>query len=389
MSVHGSDSVEKRKIAIIGASYLQEPLIRKANEMGIETHVFAWQVGDVGESIASFFYPISIVDKEAILDECRRISIDGICSIASDLAMKTVNYVAQSMNLTSNSMFCTELSTNKFEMRKAFEINGDPSPKSILVDAETDLDKMTLKYPVIIKPIDRSGSRGITKAFDLSEVKCGVERALQQSFEKKALLEEYVDGKEYSVEYISWKGIHFFLALTQKYTTGSPHFIETGHLEPAQVDDDVLENIKSVVSHALNSLKIEYGASHSEIKINSEGDIKIIEIGGRMGGDFIGSGLVQLSTGIDFVKAVIDISLGNKPVLVPSKIKNYSAVRFVFGRKDIEVIETIREQNESIIVSCNVEGDVLGEVTDSSTRHGYCLIASESLEEIEKYIKDL
>lgn len=86
-----------KKLAIIGASYLQEPLIEKAKSMGIETHVFAWAAGDVGEKSADYFYPISIVEKDEILKRCREIGIDGICTIASDLAVITVNYVANNI----------------------------------------------------------------------------------------------------------------------------------------------------------------------------------------------------------------------------------------------------------------------------------------------------
>ena len=107
-----------KKLAIIGASYLQEPLIEKAKSRGIETHVFAWKVGDIGERTADFFYPISIVEKEQILKKCQEIGIDGICSIASDLAAIAVNYVAEKMGLTGNSMKCVEVSTNKHSMRQ-------------------------------------------------------------------------------------------------------------------------------------------------------------------------------------------------------------------------------------------------------------------------------
>ena len=88
-----------KKLAIIGASYLQNPLILKAKAMGLETHVFAWAAGDVGEATADHFYPISIVEKEQILEQCRRIGIDGVCTIASDLAAITVNYVANGLGL--------------------------------------------------------------------------------------------------------------------------------------------------------------------------------------------------------------------------------------------------------------------------------------------------
>ena len=91
-----------KKLAIIGASYLQLPLILKAKDLGLETHVFAWAAGDVGEEAADHFYPISITEKDLILEECRKIGISGICSIASDLAVLTVNYVAENMGLTGN-----------------------------------------------------------------------------------------------------------------------------------------------------------------------------------------------------------------------------------------------------------------------------------------------
>ena len=122
-----------KKIAIIGASYLQEPLISKAKDMGIETHVFAWACNDVGENLADYFYPISVVEKEEILSKCQEIGIDGICSIASDLAVVTVNYVAENMGLAGNGTYNTSLSTNKHNMRIAFTENGDPSPRSIMV----------------------------------------------------------------------------------------------------------------------------------------------------------------------------------------------------------------------------------------------------------------
>lgn len=174
-----------KKLAIIGASYLQEPLIEKANQMGLETHVFAWAAGDVGEKSADYFYPISIIEKDEILKKCREIGIDGICSIASDLAAITVNYVASEMGLVGNSKECAEISTNKHLMRMAFEKNGDPSPKSILADSIEDLKGITLEYPVIVKPTDRSGSRGITKLSNAEGLADAIETAKSRDLKRK------------------------------------------------------------------------------------------------------------------------------------------------------------------------------------------------------------
>ena len=129
-------------IAIIGASYLQLPLIEKAKEMGFTTHVFAWAANDIGETAADYFYPISITEVDEIAEKCKEIGICGICSIATDLGNYTVNYVANKLGLPGNSMECTRMSTNKHLMRKAFERCGDPSPRSVLVDENTDLSSL-------------------------------------------------------------------------------------------------------------------------------------------------------------------------------------------------------------------------------------------------------
>lgn len=377
-----------KKLAIIGASYLQEPLIEKAKSMGLETHVFAWKAGDIGERTADHFYPISIVEKERILRKCEEIGIDGICSIASDLAMLTVNYVADRMHLTANSLACTACSTNKHAMRETFEKNGDPSPKSVLIHSLDDLSGLSLSYPVIVKPVDRSGSRGITKLMSSAGLEKAVEDAMGQGFEKAALIEEYASGQEYSVEYVSWKGRHHFLALTKKYTTGAPHFIETGHLEPAPVSAGMLAKIRQVTEHALDSLQISYGASHTELKVSPEGQIRLIEIGGRMGGDEIGSSLVELSTGVDFVKAVIDIALGKEPDLEPKKKPEKAAIRFVFTKEDVRVLEQLKKEHPEYLREEDVRPVSGEEVTDSSSRFGYFLMAGSPDADLERYLPD-
>lgn len=375
-----------KKLAIIGASYLQEPLIRKAKEMGIETHVFAWQVGDVGEEIADYFYPISIVEKEEILHRCQEIGVNGICTIASDLAAVTVCYVAEKMGLPGNSIQTGLVSTNKHEMRKCFERNGDPSPKSLLVEKVDALKDEKLGYPLIVKPLDRSGSRGITKVNHFEELESAIERAKDQGFEKKALVEEFAEGKEYSVEFISWQGRHTFLALTEKFTTGAPGYVETGHIQPANIKGQQLEMVESVVCHALDSLGIKVGASHSEVKIDEDGNIKIIEIGGRMGGDFIGSHMVNISTGVDFVEGVIKCALGEKPDAEPTDTGKVAAVRFILNHNDKGMVQTFIEENSSGVVSYEIESQDGDNVTDSASRWGYCLASFDDYDSAQRFV---
>lgn len=374
-----------RKLAIIGASYLQEPLIEKAKDNGIETHVFAWKANDVGEKCADFFYPISIIEKEAILNKCREIGIDGICSIASDLAVGTVNYVAVNMGLIGNSMESSAISTNKHLMKKAFYNAAIPTPVSIQVESIDDIDVTSLKYPIVVKPVDRSGSRGITELFSKQGLKDSIERAIDYGFIKKALVEEFAEGQEYSVECITWKGEHRLLAITKKFTTGTPHFIEMGHIEPSGLDSETSFRIKEIVFRALDSMMIEYGASHSEIKIDYLGNIKVIEIGARGGGDCICSNLVELSTGIDFVKAVIDIALGNEPI-IQKRYNKSSAIRYIMGKSDLDDYSQLFDSRPDVIVESHIGRDLENDVFDSSSRHGYFIMRADTIDELTPYM---
>lgn len=269
-------------------------------------------------------------------------------------------------------------------MREAFEKHGVPSPKSILVESIDDLAGVQYDYPLIVKPTDRSGSRGINKVYSEEELVKAIEIAKDMSFEKKALVEEFAEGQEYSVECVSYHGEHHLLAITKKYTTGAPHFVEHAHFEPAPEVNFTYDGIRKIVYNALDALMIHDGASHAELKVAEDGTVKIIEIGARMGGGFIGSHLVQLSTGVDFIKAVIDVSFDNAPD-VEVKDHSNSAVLFIFDKKDMEKYNKVRAEHPEYIVMEKIDDIVEGELVDSTDRKGYFILKSDDKE----YLYDL
>lgn len=380
--------MNKRKIAIIGASDFQNPLIVKAKDMGLETHVFAWEDGSIGEKTADFFHPISITEIDKIADACREIGVSGVCSIGTDLGNITVSKVAEKLGLCANSVDCVTRSTNKHLMRETFFANNDPSPWSIQVSDVSDFEGRNLTYPIIVKPVDRSGSRAITRLSNSDGLAEAVSSAIDVSFAKAAVVEEFFEGTEYSVEFVSWKGKHHFLALTRKFTTGAPKFIETGHIEPAVVSDELLGRVKSVVAHALDGLGVEYGASHSEILINEAGDIRIVEIGSRMGGDCIGSDLVELSTGVDFLKAVIDVSLGIQPNLEPKPHPGNAMIRFIFGKDDFDALERAKHEFRGDLEKVSITNSEPHEIIDSGSRYGFFILSSENRDELIPYLPE-
>lgn len=375
---------KKKKIVIIGANDFQRPLILKAGEMGYETHVFAWREGATGAEDADFFYEISITELERILEICRKIQPDAVATIGSDLANITVQYLTENLGLPGNSSFCILHSTNKFEMRGAFQKAGIWTPWFTAVGpGEQALPPV---YPVIVKPTDRSGSRAITLVRTGEELDEAVKRAIDQSFEKRAIIEEYIPGAEYSVETISYEGHHTCLAITKKFTTGAPHYIETGHLQPAPLSQNLEKKVQDTVFAALDALKVRYGAGHSELRIDRQGNVRIIEIGSRMGGDCIGSDLVPLSTGQDFVRMVIDTAAGNPPVFEKGE-KHVSAIRFLIRTEDEELLKEIREKHPEALKKTVIEGEVSSaKICDSGSRPGFFILQTDTMEEMEQLL---
>lgn len=365
----------KLKLAILGASYLQRPLFEKAKEMGIETHCFAWEEGAVCKDISDYFYPISVLDKDAILEVCSKVKIDGITTIATDICIPTISYVAEKLNLISNSFESALICTNKGEMRKAFQAYNINSPKFKITSQFESNFLDYFKYPVIVKPVDRSGSKGITKVLVENSVENAVSLSIKESIIGGAIIEEFVDGVEVSVEAISWEGEHSILTITDKITTNNPHFVELEHHQPSLLPIEIKESIIDLTIKSLNALQIKNGASHSEFKVTNTGEIFVIEVGARMGGDFIGSHLVKLSTGYDYVKGVIDIALNRftKPIL-DSQNRYYSGVYFL--SKETERLLNYFECDKDYIIERNIMNTNLKFLKESNDRSGFIIYKS-------------
>ena len=364
---------KKNKLAIIGANSAITILIEKAKTLGYETHVFAWACGDPGEKAADHFYPISIADRTAILEKCREIGVCGVCSITSDFAAPVVSFVARELGLTCNPPETEILARNKFEMRNAFKNADLFCPKFIKADEGLDVDELKdFKFPVIVKPTDAWSSKGITRVDEKAGLIDAIRYAASFSTEKKAIVEEFIDGPEYSAECICYNGKYDILTFTQKETTGFPHYIETGHVQPSDIPEDKQEEIRQFLYKALAALKIQNGAAHAEFRLTEDGNIGIMEIGARMGGDNIGTHLTPISTGKDFVRMVIDVACGNAPDLTIVSEPTPVRTKFIMNEKDVFDFNELASKAPSRIICKSVfDEDCSKPATNSGDRHGF------------------
>lgn len=370
-----------KTLAIIGASYLQRPLVERAKEMGLKTVCFSWAEGAVCKDICDEFYPVSITEKEEILRLCREVHIDGVCTIASDVAAPTVAYVAEQMGLPGNPYESAVRAHDKHLMREALVSADLDCPHYRVIAKGEKISTKGLSLPLIIKPSDRSGSLGVQKITRWEELDAAVQKALDVSIIGEALIEEYIDGREISVEMISCGGEHHALQITDKVTTGAPHFVELAHHQPSNLPEQMQQRIFGISHRALDALGLTNGASHSEYRITPEGRIVVMEIGGRMGGDFIGSNLVRLSTGYDFVQGVIQVALGQTIHPMPKQLA-CSGV-FFLSSETPEVLPYIEHAKDfkEIVVAEQTDKE-LRPLTCSADRSGYFIYCAEKRMEI-------
>lgn len=310
--------MQNNRLMILGTNEYQNPLILRAKELGYETHVFGWPHGEIGEKTADVYHPVDILDYGLLWEECRKLNPCGVASVCSELAMHPMNFLLRKMGIPCNSPETEILTTNKYLMRKAMRDDGVDSPNFMLVKKGQPLEEIAasaaaFRYPLIAKPCDLSSSRGVCKIDTPADLPRGIDYALGWSKTGEAVLEEFVEGSEYSGESIAYEGKYRLLAITEKSTTGAPHFVETGHRQPARLPEAMKKKVEDTLFRAFRSLGIEYGAVHPEFRITPDGRILFMEIATRMGGDCIGTDLVPLSSGYDFMGMVISICCGNAP----------------------------------------------------------------------------
>lgn len=310
------------KLAIIGTSIGQAALYQKAREMGLDVVSFSRDKGVIREVLLGDFHQISIVEVDQIVRICRDAHVDGVVTNASTLATEIVSKVAGFLGLP-----CTSCEALKLILDKSF-VRGKTNLISGLLPVESYIYKGERlgEFPCVVKPISGGGKLGVSLAVDANSF----ERALRYvPPHTKILVEDFIEGDEVSVESLSYKGCHLVVQITDKISTGAPHFVELAHSQPSRLPDQIKQRIRSIVPRLLTAVGFETGPSHTELKVTKDGEIALVEINPRGGGDEISSTLVGLSTDFDYIKGMIDVALGR--FVFPQQVRDvaYCGIRYV------------------------------------------------------------
>lgn len=375
-----------KKLLVLAAGILQVPVIKKAKEMGIYVVAADGSEHAVGLQLADKPIVVNITSEEEMLRVAREEQVDGVIHPCSEVSMNVMGRINDELGLSGISREAAIRATNKHLMREAFEAGNAPSPKSILTESAEDAwNRLQNDFTTdgILKPSRNSGSRGIAKVtrdMPKEDFVKAYDVALQESRDKSVLIEQFIEGPEFSIEIIVWNGEVHVLTVTDKKTTEAPHFVELGHSQPSCFPAEEVEKLKAAAVAGVKALGVNNCACHAEAKL-MDGKAYLMEIGARLGGDFISTELTHLSTGIDMVAAAINCALGIEPCLEPTEEKHGVCIRYFCPKPgklvSISNTEVLNDPRVYLWEIYHKEGDLIPEVTSSLSRSGHVIVTEK------------
>jgi len=373
-------------LMVIGAGQYQLPVIIKAKEMGLKVVATDWSSEAPGFRYADFHRIVDVKNMVANLKVAREFAIDGVVSIVSELGVRTTAYVAEQLALLGLKYKAAAAATDKAMMREKFLQANFPSPKFFKINTKKEASAAILKLglPVVMKPTDNSGSRGVTRIEKLADLDFSFRLAKENSSKGDIIVEQFLSGTEMTVEALSYNSKHHILAMCSKKRIPFPGCVSIDLSYPPPFSEKVLAKVKKVVISALNALGISTGATHTEIIMTGQGPM-LVEVAARGGGFGIFSDIVPFVSGVDIVKECINIAMGYD-VNISSKNSKAAVLRFFNlpqGKlKKITGLEEARKIKGIHLIELEVTaGEVVKPITSDGSRHGHIIAFAEAREE--------
>jgi len=369
-----------KTILIFGAGINQLELIREAKILGIQTVVIDPSENPPGKEEADFYYQVEGKDYDTTKAIALKHKVDGIVTGQMEKPMRLMAKLALEMGYIFHTPDVVETSLDKELMKQVFLAHNLPCAQHVTFtkDQKISQEKIQhLKFPLIVKPADAFSSRGVRKVDNFEELLNEENQTRQYSQKAKIVVEEFLEGKEFSVESITYQGKTEVIQITEKIITPYPYTVELGHLQPANINKEQWTEIEHIVKKSINAIGIDNSASHAEIMLTKQGP-KIIEVGARLGGDFIASYLTKASTGVSMDKAAIQVALGIKPD-IKRLYTRHSKIKYIdleVGKKvkEIKPLNEIERQPGFVFLHIFVQpGDKVKKITHSAERAA-CII---------------
>lgn len=381
--------MDKKAILVFGVGELQRSIIERAKRMGLFVVGIDPCADAVCEDACDAFEVVGGQDYAGTIAVCDKYDIKAIVTAATDKPLVMMARVAEKFGFPFFSIDTAVWSTDKFQMKQRFQEYGIPCAKGKLISSAYEVRDM--EYPIIVKPRDNSGSRGVKLCRNKQELEISISEAFGVSHMDTVLVEEFIEGREFSVESLHYNDMNEVIQFTEKRTTDFPYNVELGHKQPANLKECEREQIRSIISRMAECMHFKNCASHTELKINSKG-IFVIETSPRLGGDYITSILTPLSTGINMEDQLLRIAIGKSVDIKTGRMEKASAVCFLslpYGN-----VSAIDDRINNVSTWPNVcgfqlnlkVGSKINKITSSLNRYGFFIVSGRIRTDIDDIV---
>jgi carbamoyl-phosphate synthase large subunit len=382
----------KDSLLVFGGSELQLSIIKKAKDLGYHTIVIDPDPTALAKKIADVFLKIDGTDFEKTLEVAKHYHVKGIVTSATDNPILMMCRIASEFNLLFPSYESCETLLDKGKFKYFLNKNNIPCAKGNVYTLNDKINTNQYIYPVILKPVIGSGSRGVIKCSNYNQLVEAIKETVRYSKDERFIVEEYIDGDEISVEAIVNNNKIDILQLTDKIVSSPPYNVELGHIQPSKYSNRI-EEIQNILQAIIDVTGLNNCAIHPEFKVKND-KITIIELGPRLGGDYITSKLVPLSTGINMEEIIIKISTGQE--FSYNKYKKASLIKYLNFQAG-STVQTELTKDELVKAFPNIVefahnlkcGTTVGPITNSLNRYGYFIIQSDNVEMIKKISENI
>jgi len=390
-----------KKIMVVGAGRLQAKTIKLVKELGYYCICVDKNPEAEGFEFADDYRVMDVLDTTACLNYAKENKIDGVTTTSAIVTLPTVATIAREMGLVGINPEVVEVLQNKYRIKKRlFEAGlhnagyfADLSTPSLLAEA-----KKSIQYPSIVKPVDGSGSKGITVVNRPEDLSAALENALSSSNIKGAYIERFIDGTEYGAESFVFDGEVQVFGVMGKRMTSPPDYVELGHCLPAGLPAEIEEEINAEVKRAIRCLGINHGSVNMDIILSKDNVPYIVDIGARIGLNQIAERIIPFATGVDILTNTVRACVGDeasfKPLYkrpVASRLLNFEPgvigrigdyKSLINGEDVLDIIITVKPGDT--IRPYKINSDTCGWViTTAATVEEAALIADRVRDEIK------
>lgn len=381
----------KKSVLIFGVGPLQESIIARAKKMGLYTVGIDPCEDATCRDCVDAFEVLPGQDYEGHCAVIEKYGIDAIVTAATDKPLVMMARMAEKYAFPFYSVETAQWSTDKFQMKQRFLDGGVPCARGRL--AKNVEEVADLQLPLIVKPRDNSGSRGVILCRSQKELDDAFMEALGYSHLDSVLVEEFIEGQEYSIEGLHYDGKSEVIQFTEKTTTPFPYNVELAHKQPANLTEEQKAAVRETIKRIDKCMKFENCPSHTELKINERG-VFVIETSPRLGGGNITSHLVPLSTGINMENQLLNISLGEKVDTETGRINKASGVKFLELKEGnvkriFSEISEVESWPNMVDFHCDLkEGSKVYPFKSGLDRYGQFIIQTENRLELDSLMKE-